>query len=179
MNPDAGPQIPPEVLDALRRNSGIGLAPDGGFTLHGAPVANPRVQALFHRGLAVRPDGDVVLTVGARWCYVSCAGVARFVVSVRLTAAGLVARLEGGAVRTARHPIVGYGPDDRLYLWLTPEDPPALLLRAAHQDLLARVGDDMTIAIPAGGAIRVHTLTAVPGPSTPPPTAASAGDLLP
>lgn len=179
MNPDVGPDIPTEVLDALRRNSGIGLTRDGGFTLHDAPVPNMRVQALFHRGLTVRPDGDVVLTVGSRWCYVSCAGVARFVVSVRLTPAGLVARLKGGAVFTAPDPVIGYGPDDRIYLWLTPEDPPALLLRAAHQDLLGRVADDMTIATPAGDAIRVHTLAEVPGPATPPPAIAVARGLSP
>ena len=130
MNRDLSRTIPADALEAIRRNSGIGLTADGTWTLQGRPVANARVQALFHRGLGVRADGEVVLSVGARWCYVACAGVARFVVAVRFGDAGLVARFEGGTVRTAPAPIIGYAPDDRLYLWLAPDDPPALLLRA-------------------------------------------------
>jgi len=52
-----------------------------------------------------------------------------------------------------------------------------LLLRAAHQDLLARVADDMTITTPHGPPIRVRTLAVVPGPATPPPADEGARSL--
>jgi len=168
VNPDVGPGIPPDVLEALRRNSGIGLTREGRFTLYGRPLPNPRVEALFHRGLEVRGD-DVVLTVGSRWCYVACEGVARFVHGIRFTDAGLVARLAAGREIETRDPALGYAPDDRLYLWLAPDEPPAVLLRAAHQEILARVDDAMTIPTPWGRPLEVLTLDAVPTPSTPTP----------
>lgn len=178
MNREVEARIPPEVLEALRRNSGIGLTLEGRFTLHGQPLPNPRVEDLFHRGIAVRGD-DVVLTVGARWCYVACEGVARFVHGMRFTATALVVRLSAGEEREVAEPILGYGPDDRFYLWTSAAEPPAILLRSAHQELLSRIDDAMRVATPWGPPIPVWPLDAVPGAATPPPAARpGAGDAL-
>ncbi len=161
----------PEILEALRRDSGIRLDAEGGFHHRGGPVANPRVQALFHRGLSVREDGEVVLTVGHRWCYVACAGVARFVEALRFGAEGIEARTRGAGVVAAASARFGYGPDDRVYVWLPGQDGPALLLRPAHLTLLTRVDERGLIDLGGGARTALVQLARVPGPADPPPGA--------
>ena len=124
-----------EALDYLRRHSGLSLSEEGVFFFHGQVVPNPRVQALFHSGLEVRPDGDVTLTVGSQWAYVSCAGVARFIDSVGVTAEGLVISLRGHERAVSANPFLGISPDERFYFWEAKKGPPAVFTRSAHQQL--------------------------------------------
>ena len=127
----------PEWLDALRRNSGLRLTADGQFRFKDAPVPHPRVQRLFHQGIRVLEDGQVTLTVGEQWAYVSCEGVARFVERVATHGEGLLLSFLGGDELCSSEPRIAAGPDDRLYLWIADDAPPAVLLRAAHQRLSA------------------------------------------
>lgn len=132
--------LDPEVLEALRRNSGIRLSWDGVFMYLESKVPNPRVQGMFHQGLSVRDDGEVVLHVGHMWCYVACEGVARFVDHIQLDEGG--ARLmvrsrhqaEAAPVEAAGLTL-GAAPDERFYLWLEPGAPPAVVTRPAASQL--------------------------------------------
>lgn len=170
----------PDKLEALRRNSGLALTRDGVWMWGTRPVENPRVQAMFHRGVAVRADGEVTLSVGHMWAYVGCPGPAFFVTSLRRGAAGPMLRLlgdrevplfaEGGPA-----PSAGWGPDDRLYLWsqgigADGSDAVAICLRDAHQSFASLLveGPD-GLAIESGGAngdrrIPVVMLAAIPSP---------------
>ncbi len=155
-----------ELLDALRRNSGLRLDRDGDFFFHDRPVENPRVQRLFHRHLEVRADGDVTLTVGPQWAYVACETVARFVDAMALEEGALKARLRHGDVVSSSAPRLGFAPDDRCYVWLTEDGPPAVLTRAAHQalaSLLEERGDELVLPL-TGGDVVVATLGRPPTP---------------
>jgi len=161
-------EIDAEALELIRRQSGIHLRADGIFTYAGEPVPNPRVQALFHRGVEVRADDEVTLTVGARWCYLTCDGVARFIEGMRLEGSDAIVRLRTGEELPWEPLVVGYAPDDRLYGWLPGLRGPALLTRAAHHALLERVGADGAITI-GQRRIPVLALEDVPGAASGPP----------
>lgn len=158
-------------LEALRRNSGLALDPEGRWRYGTGFVENDRVSELFHQGLAVREDGEVTLTVGRMWAYVKCEGPALFVRAVR----GRTFELLGGRTfEASADTVFGWGPDDRLYLWVDRAAGPARVLRAPHQALsVGLVGLEGT-----GGGLRcrlegleipVQMLAAVPGPSSPAP----------
>lgn len=134
----------PEWLEALRRNSGLSLTRDGVWMYGALPVESPRVQAMFHQGVAVRDDGEVTLSVGRMWAYVKTDGPAFFVRAViGLDGRPAAMRLLGDReAPLASASIAGWGPDDRLYLWLSglaPREVPAVCLREAHQVLAAHV----------------------------------------
>ena len=169
----------PEILEALRRNSGLRLDASGVFRFHQRPVQNPRVQDLFHRGLAVREDGEVTLTVGTQWAYVACDGVARFVARLRVDDEGLLLLLRGHeAELRCERPVVGFGPDGRCYVWPADDAAPALLLRTAHHQLteLLAERDEGGVELPLpGGGVLVQELPVSPGPAhaAPEPAAGS------
>lgn len=141
------------ALEALRRRSGIAVSRDGELTYLGRPVANDRVVELFHRGLDVRADGEVTLSVGRFWCYPEVAGVARFVCRIRATEAGGVATLASGHELPLAGSAIGYGPDDRFYVWLEGLVGPAIVLREAHQVLVGLMADDPDDAVAAVGTL--------------------------
>lgn len=161
-------------LEALRRNSGLALDPEGRWRYGTGFVENERVAELFHAGLAVRPDGEVTLTVGRMWAYVKCEGPAFFVRSVR----GRDVELLGGrTLALGAEAVFGWGPDERLYLWVK-DQPPAKVLRTPHQALVAGLEEVGGAARPGGArlvcrvgdlAIPVLRLSESPGPNTPPP----------
>jgi len=134
----------PEWLEALRRNSGLSLTREGVWMFGTQPVESPRVQAMFHEGVAVRDDGEVTLSVGRMWAYVKTDGPAFFVRAVGGLDGGAPAmRLLGAReVPLTSASIAGWGPDDRLYLWLSGlarGEVPAVCLREAHQALAAHI----------------------------------------
>ena len=120
-----------ETVDYLRRNSGLRLTREGVFIFHGDVVPNPRVQTLFHSGLDIETEGDVTLTVGEQWAYVECDGVARFIDWFDMSGDALHVLLKGGARSRCTEPHLGYGPDERFYLWQDPEAFPAVAARKA------------------------------------------------
>ena len=155
-----------EALDFLRRHSGLSLSVEGVFTFQGQVVPNARVQALFHEGLEVRADGDVTLTVGDQWAFVSCDGVARFVDSLGVSHGGLYASLKGRGRSRCDDPVLAYAPDERFYLWTDATDIPAVLLRDAHQQLagLLKDGGSGDLVLPLHqGELRVTTVSRAPG----------------
>ena len=124
-----------EALEFIRRNSGLTLDAQGRFHSAGVRVANDRVQALFHRNLAVRENGDVTLTLGEVWAYVNTETVARFVTALHRNEDLLsISYLDGRSVE-ADDPRICAGPDNRLYLWEAPGAYPSVLLRSAHSAL--------------------------------------------
>lgn len=183
VNVNEAGEDPGAWLEALRRNSGLALDPEGRWRYGTGFVENERVAELFHAGLAVRPDGEVTLTVGKMWAYVKCEGPAFFVRSVR---GREVALLGGGTRSLGVDAVFGWGPDERLYLWVGGQ-PPAKVLRTPHQALVAgvyEVGDvgevDETDVGSGSGSgrlvcrvgdleIPVVKLAERPGPNTPRP----------
>ena len=158
----------PEILEALRRNSGLRLDSEGQFHLRDRIVENTRVQTFFHERLTVRPDGEVILTVGSQWAYVACDTVARFVESLSNDAEWLHVRFRHGAQEVSASPRLGFGPDNRCYLWLASDSSPAVLLRAAHQSLVSVLearGDQLVLPMKAGD-LPVAILPAVPSPDS-------------
>lgn len=155
-----------EALELIRRNSGLRLDAQGRFHFQGGPVESERVQALFHRGLSVRSDGEVILTVGTQWAYVACDGVARFIERLRASAEGLFVTLRGDADgRLWRSPRVAFAPDGRCYVWDGEGGPPAVLLRAAHHAVATQIREDAhghPVLWAAGLAIPVGSLSRVP-----------------
>ena len=145
----------PELLEALRRNSGLRLDSEGRFFFHERPVENQRVQALFHRHLEVRDDGDVTLTVGSQWAYVVCETVAYFVDSMKWNEAGLEVRFRHQEGAVVIEPWLGFDPVGRCYLWTTATARPAILVRSAHQMLASLLEErDGTMVLPLPGAAR-------------------------
>jgi hypothetical protein len=138
---------------------------------------------MFHRGVAVREDGDVTLAVGRMWCYVRALGPAFFVRAVHLgDDAGPRARLLGERELALAGSVAGWGPDERLYLWFPGLAGPAICLREAHQALAACVvpeddaatadqGDGARLALALAGDRRIPLvrLAAIPGAATAPP----------
>mgnify|MGYP001060598566 CR=1 FL=1 len=131
----------PELLEALRRNSGLRLDSEGRFFFHERLVENERVQALFHRSLEVRSNGEVTLKVGEQWAYVDCTSVAHFVESIRRDAEHLVVRYRHKEGETPVDPRLAFGPDGRCYLWSSIDGPPAILGRAAHGALVTLLAE--------------------------------------
>lgn len=146
------------TLETMRRQSGLTLTRDGELMYGGRPVQHPRVVDLFHRGIEVRADGDVTLTVGRAWCYLAVEGVARF--GMRL-AADRLTLLDGRELAPAECG-VAYGPDDRFYVWHPSLRGPVVLLREAHQALAGVWGGDRMP--PFRALVR---LDAIPGPADP------------
>ncbi len=165
----AKPALDPEVLDALRRNSGLTLSGDGVWSYQASKVPHPRVQALFHQGLVVNADSEVELHVGRTWCYVRCETVARFVDGVAIEADSFQARLRHGpTVAAGRPPNLALGPDERLYLWLEGQHV-AVLTRSAHQQLVGHLEpaeeDPEAIRLRIGEAVwPVPILASIPEP---------------
>jgi hypothetical protein len=60
----------PELLEILRRNSGLTLDREGRFFHQGKPIVHARSVQTLERGLEVREDGEVVVHVGNQWAYV-------------------------------------------------------------------------------------------------------------
>jgi hypothetical protein len=139
-------------LDMLRRRSGLELTEDGQFLFHSQPVAHPRVQKLFHRGVEVRGDGQVVLRVGPQWCYLACRGVARFVTALSVKGDGLLVRVADGRSELVKSPRLAVDPGERFYLWVGNPPGPARLLRDAHQALagLLESGEGSALELPVG-----------------------------
>ncbi len=132
------------TLEALRRGAGLAVDVEGCFTMAGRPVEHPRVQRLFHAGLALRADGEVTLTVGPWWCYVAVARTAFFVEALRRRegcAGAWEAVLAGGRAVALEGAVFGYGPDDRIYLWSDGLAGPAILLRPAHMQAAAALAE--------------------------------------
>lgn len=155
-----------EALDFLRRHSGLSLSVDGVFSFHGQVVPNARVQVLFHEGLQVRPNGEVTLTVGSQWAFVSCEGLARFVESIGVTGGELFVSLKGHGRAPCAEPALAYGPDERFYLWTGPAEPPAVLMRSAHQQLAGLLREDESgeLVLPLdGSSVSVKTVSRRPG----------------
>ena len=127
-----------EQLERLRRQSQLAVTKEGDWTWGGNRVENPRVQELFHSGVAVREDGETIVAVGRMWAYFDAPVTAFFVRA--LAADGRTLRLCGGR-ELALGPGVeaGWGPDDRLYLWLPRLGGPAIALRDAHLALTSRL----------------------------------------
>jgi len=136
----------------MRRESGVAVTRDGAFTYRGRPIENTRVAELFMRGLDVRADGQVTLTVGRFVAYPEVETVARFVRWIH-PATRLVTLMDAREARIAH---VAYGPDDRFYVWLTDLRGPAVLLREAHQVLAGWLGDQ------EGDGLGVGSLAAIP-----------------
>jgi hypothetical protein len=124
-----------QALELLRRNSGLSLDGDGTFFFKGEIVPNPRVQQLFHRGLDIRPSGEVTLSLGKVWAYVKTAGVARFVTSLVKNDRWVEIHLQDGVALKSECPRVVMGPANRFYLWEEADSYPAILLRRAHHEL--------------------------------------------
>ena len=124
------------VLEMLRRDSGISLSADGVFHYRDAPVENTRVQALFHQGLSVREDGEVILSVGKMWAYVQVATVATFVAGLRRDAQGLHLRLRSGRTLLAATPVLASAPDARFYVWPGPGEGVSCFDASAHRALI-------------------------------------------
>lgn len=162
-------------LEALRRNSGLALDPEGRWRYGTGFVENERVAELFHAGLAVRPDGEVTLTVGRMWAYVKCEGPALFARAVR----GREVELLGGRTLTlTERSVLGWGPDERLYLWAGGGEAPVKVLRTPHQALVAGLdelgggagtGDSRLVCRVGDLEIPVLRLAERPGPNTSPP----------
>lgn len=158
----------PVLLEALRRGSGLRLSAEGELSFQDEPVTHPRVQDLFHRGVSVRADGEVILQVGTQWAYLECETVAHFVDSVAVRDGALEISLRGTQERRCTGPRIGMAPDDRFYLWAEVGDAPAVLTRKAHHQVSELLRDDG-----AGGAVLdlgdshvvVESLDARPGPS--------------
>ena len=154
------------ALEILRRNSGLSLDAHGNFFSAGQRVPNERVQRLFHEGLAIRETGDVTLTLGKVWAYVAAESVARFVTRLVRREGVLEIALIDGTRTNVEKPRVSAGPDNRLYVWETPEAYPAVLLRSAHNALAEILEDrDGEIGFQVGMEwVRVGRLGAIPGP---------------
>jgi len=60
----------PELLEILRRNSGLTLDRDGRFFHKGQEIIHARSVRALERGLELRDDGEVVVHVGNQWAYV-------------------------------------------------------------------------------------------------------------
>lgn len=161
--------ISPDELEALRRNSGIALSSDGVWRYRDARVPHPRVQELFHRGLELRADGQIILNVGKYWCYVTCESVARFVdgITLRPAEGTFSARLKGGfKVVAERPPRIAFDPDSRLFVWL-PGQPVAVLTQQAHNAIIGHmdVSDQGQLELALGRVSwPVASLSATPEP---------------
>lgn len=151
-------------LEELRRRSGVRLGSDGAFTYRGRPVENERVQELFHRGIDVRADGQVTLTVGRFMAYPEVEGVARFVRRVSWGDGAGRAELVGGHGVGLGAAVIAYAPDDRFYIWFDGLRGPACALRDAHQALAGRIAED-----PDGVGGEVLVLTEIPSANAPAP----------
>jgi len=62
--------LSPEILEMLRRNSGLGLNRDGQWHIRGEAITHERILDTLNRGLDVRDDGEVIVSVGDQWAYV-------------------------------------------------------------------------------------------------------------
>jgi hypothetical protein len=157
----------PEALELLRRNSGLRLTAEGVFTFRGDVVPNPRVQTLFHGCLGIREDGDVTLTVGEQWAYVACESVARFVDHLDVTGPELIATIRGQGTERCTEPTLGYGPDERFYLWVDGSAYPAVLARGAHQQLAGILAsrEEGALELPVeGSCLPIEDLERAPRP---------------
>ena len=157
----------PELLEALRRDSGLRLDDQGTFYFRSRLVENERVQALFHRHLSVLANGDVTLSVGVQWAYVACDSVARFIDGMKLEGGQLWLRYRHLEHPVASAPLIGFGPDGRCYVWAVRKGPPAVLTRTAHQALVSLLEEHAEEVVLPVGAQRhpVAELTEVPTPA--------------
>ena len=60
----------PELLEILRRNSGLTLDREGRFFHKGQAIVHKRSVSALEKGLELREDGEVVVHLGNQWAYV-------------------------------------------------------------------------------------------------------------
>ncbi len=145
-------------IERLRRASGVGLRADGVFVYGGQPVANARVQRLFHAGVEVDAAGEVMLRVGRTWCYLEPEGVAYFAERAELRGGQVWLALIGREAAVGPARVVGYASDDRFYAWVDGLRGPVALLRDAHQAVSGILASGGEL-----GAGEVVALAAIPG----------------
>lgn len=85
--------IDPAVLEILRRSSELALDREGNWTHQGVPIGNPKIVALFNRGLDVSESGEPILRVGQQWCYLDVEDTLYIVRDLRRRGDTLIARL--------------------------------------------------------------------------------------
>ena len=68
---DAGPPIPPDVLDRLRRSVPLRMTAQGRLVLGGEDVTHPRVIAALRAGLDVTEAGEPTVSLGPHWIYLT------------------------------------------------------------------------------------------------------------
>lgn len=62
-----------QIIELLRRQSGLGLDRDCRWTHQGEAITHERTLAVLSAGLEVRDDGEVIVRVGPHWAYVEVA----------------------------------------------------------------------------------------------------------
>jgi len=155
----------PLLLEALRRGSGLLLSADGEISYQGEPVTHPRVRELFHRGIVVRADGEVILQVGEQWAYLECETVAHFVDRLSADDSGFLVAFRGGELRCCPEPRLGMAPDSRFYIWTTPGSAPAVLTRRAHHQVAEALEEDRAgraVLVLGGRRLTVEDLRGAP-----------------
>ena len=145
----------PELLEMLRRQSGLGLDRDGRWHIRGEPITHERTLETLHKGLDVRDDGQITVSVGDQWAYVDVEDTAFVVRNIRpipaqtATAPDSVELILNGSRRENLDPttlhITG---DGALYCRVLGGRTRARFLRPAYHNLLPFLTE---VEAPGGG----------------------------
>jgi len=63
--------LPPDVLDKMRRGIAMRMGPMGNFTLDGEAITHVRVLAVLRAGLDITASGEITVRIGTQWCYLT------------------------------------------------------------------------------------------------------------
>ena len=125
-----------EVLEAIRRQSGLRLDREARFWLHDEPITHARTLSALHAGMALHErTGEPIVRVGREWAYVEVEDTPAFVVGLEGPPNAFVMRLADGE----REPLVPRAlvlrGEAALYTRVRDNTLPARFLRAAWQVL--------------------------------------------
>ena len=88
--------IDPETLERLRRGVPLRMSSTGDLLFDEGPITHPRVRQALREGLDTSDTGEIIVRLGAQWCYLTIEDCPLRATAVRVAGSTLHMRLDDG-----------------------------------------------------------------------------------
>lgn len=88
--------LDPQTLDRLRRGVPLRMSATGELLFDEGPITHPRVRQALREGLDLSDGDEVIVRLGAQWCYLTIEDCPLRATAVRVEGSTLHMRLDDG-----------------------------------------------------------------------------------
>jgi hypothetical protein len=146
------PEIPPEILEALRQKSGLSIDLEGRFLHRGEPITHARTLEVLWRSLTRLADGRYQVAIGREQAYLTLEDTAYVIRGAQVGPGGVVLHLSDGSREDLDPNTLGVGRDGALRCQVK-GDHPARFSRSAQVEVGLALEEDS--AAPTGFTLRL------------------------